>query len=235
MTINFAKNKKEKLIIALDFPDLVLAKKMVDDLGDEIIFYKIGLEMMASGDYFKMIEYLKNKNKKVFADLKLYDIPATVGRAVKNLAQYEIDLLTIHAANSDIMREAAQNKGKMNILAVTVLTCFEKSDLEEMGFSREISLADLVLKKAELALNCGVDGVVASVLETELLRKKLGDNFLIATPGIRIDKSLHGDQKRVADVDTALKMGANFLVVGRPITQSQDPHATAKVFNQMIF
>ncbi len=228
------KNKKEKLIVALDFPDFASACKIVEEIGDEIIFYKIGLEMLASGDYFKMVDYLKNKGKKVFADLKLYDIPATIGRTVKNLTQYEIDLLTIHSANSEIMREAAQNKAKMKILAVSVLTCLEKSDLNEMGFSHELSLEDLVLKKSELSIKSGIDGVVASVLETEFLRKKLGNDFLIVTPGIRIGGGSHQDQKRVSDVKSALIAGADYLVVGRPITQSQQPRETARSFIDMI-
>jgi len=224
---------KDRLILALDFPDFATAKKIVDDLGDEVNFYKIGFEMLMSGDYFKMIEFLKSKNKKVFADLKLYDIPETVARAVHNLAQYHVDFLTIHAANHDMMLQTVKNKGKTRILAVTVLTSLEKDDLNKMGFDPKLSVAELVVKKAKDALECGVDGVVASSLEAKKLRLKLGDNFLIVTPGIRLELA-SDDQKRVADVKTALSNKVSHLVVGRPITQSGNPLEAAKKFNELI-
>jgi len=224
---------KDKLILALDFANLEEAKKIINILGDEVNFYKIGLEMMMSGDYFKMIEFLKSKNKKIFADLKLYDIPQTVARAVRNLAQYEVDLLTIHAANHEIMFQASQNKGKTKIIAVTILTSLEKNDLNEMGFDKQISIDELVLKKSDLALRAGLDGVVASPLEAQNLRKKLGDKFLIVTPGIRLEKS-NDDQKRTASVFEALSYGASHLVVGRPITQNENPRIMAQKINEMI-
>lgn len=224
---------KDRLILALDTPDFASAKKTIETLESEINFFKIGLELMMSGDYFKIIELLKSKNKKIFADLKLYDIPATVGNAIKNLAKYEVDLITIHTANYDIMREAVQNKGKSQIIGVTVLTSLEKSDLDEMGFDKNLSLENLVLKKADLALKSGLDGVVASALEARNLRQKLGNNFLIVTPGIRLEET-NDDQKRVADVKTALMFGASHLVVGRPITKSENPLSCAKKFNQQI-
>ena len=130
----------EKLILALDVPDFAAAKKIIDELGDEIIFYKIGLELLMSGDYFRLISYLKEQNKKVFCDLKLYDISQTVGSAVKNLAKYDVDLLTIHSASLDIMRKAAENKGKMQVIAVTILTNLDEKDLSQMGFDEKISL-----------------------------------------------------------------------------------------------
>jgi len=225
---------KDKLILALDTPDFTSAKKIVEDLGDEVGFYKIGLEMMMSGSYFAMIEFLKSKNKKIFADLKLYDIPETVAKAVRNLAQYEIDILTIHAANYEMMARAAENKDRTRIIAVTVLTSLEQNDLNEMGFDTQISIEELVLKKAALALKSGLDGVVASALETKKLREKLGDNFLIVTPGIRLEAG-NDDQKRTAGVVEALSYGASHLVVGRPITQSKNPKETARKINDLIF
>lgn len=217
---------KDRLIVALDFPDFTSAKNMVERIGDQVDFYKIGLEMMASGDYFKTIEYLKNNNKKIFADLKLYDIPITIARVVKNLSQYDIDLLTIHCASKEIMTSAAENKGKMDLLAVTVLTCFDENDLSDMGFDKNLSLQDQVVKKAKLAIDCGIDGVVASAQETGHLRVNLGGDFLIVTPGIRIDDT-KDDQKRVATPEEAVKSGSNYLVVGRPITTSDDPAKAA--------
>lgn len=225
--------KKDKLIVALDFANFDDAKKMVEILDDEVSFYKIGLEMIMSGDYFKMIEFLKNKNKKIFADLKIYDIVQTVAKSIRNLKQFDIDLLTIHSANQGIMEAASFEKGNMKILAVTVLTCLEKSDLDKMGFDKNLSLEELVVKKADLSIKSGLDGVIASGLEAKILRNNLGDNFLIATPGIRIEKN-NDDQKRVCDAKTAIANGANYLVVGRPITQSKDPKQSVKILQEMI-
>ncbi len=224
----------EKLIVALDVPDIEAAKKMVEDLGDEIIFYKIGLELMMGGQYFELVKWLKNKDKKVFADLKLYDISETVARAVKNLAKYEIDLLTIHTASHQIMQQASENKGKMQIIGVTVLTNLDSKDLNEMGFDPNISLENLVLKKTQMALNAGLNGVVASALEAALLRQKFGSDFLIISPGIRLEEIINDDQKRVADVKTALTNGSSHLVVGRPITRDANPKNAAQKFNQLI-
>jgi orotidine-5'-phosphate decarboxylase len=224
----------EKLIVALDVPDIEAAKKMVEALGDEIIFYKIGLELMMGGQYFELVKWLKNKDKKVFADLKLYDISQTVARAVKNLAQYEIDLLTIHTASHQIMQQAVENKGKMQIIGVTVLTNLDSKDLNEMGFDPNISLENLVLKKAQMALNAGLNGIVASALEAPCLRQKFGSDFLIVSPGIRLETIANDDQKRVADVKTALTNGSSHLVVGRPITRDANPKNAAQKFNQLI-
>lgn len=224
----------DRLIAALDVPDISAAKKLVEDIGDSVNFYKIGLELMMSGEYFTLVKWLKNQGKKVFADLKLYDISETVGRAVANLAQYEIDLLTIHTASRAIMEQAAQNKGKMQVIGVTVLTNLDQKDLNEMGFDPNISLENLVLKKTELALNSGLNGIVASALEAQNLRQKFGKDFLIVSPGIRLEAIANDDQKRVADVKTALTNGSSHLVVGRPITREANPKAAAQKFQQLI-
>lgn len=222
------------IIIALDVPDIQSAKGLVEKIGDEGIFYKIGLELMMSGSYFELISWLKEKNKKVFADLKLHDISETVGRAVANLAKHDVDLLTIHTASRSIMESAAQNKGRMQVVGVTVLTNLDKNDLDEMGFDPKISLEDLVVKKTALALDSKLDGVVASALEAEILRQKFGKNFSIITPGIRLEAVANDDQKRVADVKTAIQKGASHLVVGRPITRDSDPKNAAKKFNEAL-
>ncbi len=229
-----ALSSKEKLIIALDVPEISAAKNLVNEIGDEAIFYKIGLELMMSGEYFSLVKWLKNNGKKVFADLKLYDISETVARAVKNLAQYEIDLLTIHAASRKIMEQAAENKGKMQVIGVTVLTNLDQKDLNEMGFDPQISLENLVLKKTKLALDSGLDGIVASALEAQNLRQKFGNDFLIVSPGIRLEAVANDDQKRVADVKTAIANGSSHLVVGRPITRDINPKLAAQKFNQLI-
>ncbi len=228
----------DKLIVALDVESLDKAKKLVDILDDQVNFYKIGLELMMSKDYFHLIDFLHQKNKKIFADLKLYDIGNTVGRAVANLAKMPIDLLTIHIANRDIMKRACENKGNLKIIGVTVLTNLDNKDIIEMGFDKSLSIQDLVIKKTALALECGLDGVVSSALEAKNLRKNFGDNFLIVTPGIRLnqeDKLIKDDQKRVATVNQAINDGSSYLVVGRPIIESQNPDEVAKFFQQQIF
>lgn len=222
------------LIIAIDVPDISAAKKLVDEIGDEGNFYKIGLELMMSGHYFELINWLKNKNKKIFADLKLYDISETVARSVANLARYDVDLLTIHTASRKIMEKAAENKSKMRIVGVTVLTNLDSKDLDEMGFDPKISLEELVTKKTAMALESGLDGVVASALEAKSLRQKFGKNFSIVTPGIRLEAVENDDQKRAADVKTAITNGASHLVVGRPITRVTDPKTAAKKFNEAL-
>ena len=228
----------DKLIVALDVESLDQAKKLVDILDDQVNFYKIGLELMMSKDYFHLIDFLHQKNKKIFADLKLYDIGNTVGRAVANLAKMPIDLLTIHIANRDIMKRACENKGNLKIIGVTVLTNIDDKDIIEMGFDKSLSIQDLVIKKTALALECRLDGVVSSALEAKNLRKNFGDNFLIVTPGIRLnqeDKLIKDDQKRVATVNQAINDGSSYLVVGRPIIESQNPDEVAKFFQQQIF
>jgi orotidine-5'-phosphate decarboxylase len=226
---------QDKLIVALDFPDIKSAQNLVEKLGDEISFYKIGLELLMSGDYFKMVDWLATKNKKVFADLKLYDISATVGKAVKNLSQYSnIEFLTIHAASRGIMQEAVANKGNMKLLAVTVLTNLDENDLSEMGFDPRISMENVVIKKAKLAQECGIDGVVSSGLEAKILRQNLGEDFAIVTPGIRLKAVADDDQKRVVDVKTAFSNGASHIVVGRPITKVENPLEAAKEFQNQI-
>ena len=227
----------DKLIVALDVESLDQAKKLVDILDDQVNFYKIGLELMMSRDYFYLIDFLHQKNKKIFADLKLYDIGNTVGRAVAHLAKMPIDILTIHIANRDIMKRACENKGNLKIIGVTVLTNLDNKDIIEMGFDKSLSIQDLVIKKTALALECGLDGVVSSALEAKNLRKNFGDNFLIVTPGIRLnqeDKLIKDDQKRVATVNQAINDGSSYLVVGRPIIESQNPYEVAKFFQQQI-
>ena len=225
---------KEKLIVALDFPEISAAKNLVEQLGSEVIFYKIGLEMLMSGDYFELVKFLKSKGKKIFADLKFHDISETVARAVANIAQYEVDLLTIHAGSRDIMRRAAESKGKVRVIAIVALTNLDQKDLIEMGSDPKISLEELVIKRTAIALESGLDGVVSSALEAKILRQNFGKDFLIVTPGIRLTALSGDDQKRVTDVKTALTNGSSYLVVGRPITRDVNPRAAAQQFNQLI-
>ena len=216
----------ERLIVALDVPDLEAAKALVERLGDSVSFYKIGLELATTRDYFRLLEWLLGRDKRVFADLKLYDIPATVGAAVRQMSRSGASFLTVHGDRA-ILEAAAANKGEtLRILAVTVLTSVDAGDLARSGIGLDV--ATLAMRRAEDALASGCDGVIASPLEAAALRKRLGPDALIVTPGIR--PRGHGggdDQKRVATAFDAFRDGADHVVVGRPIRAAPDPRAAA--------
>jgi len=186
MSDTFISNKpipaRERLIMALDVPSIDEAKALVEELGDSVIFYKVGMELFMSGDYFGFIEWLKTRNKKVFVDLKFFDIPATVGRAIKALSNKGVDLATIHG-NDSIMEAAAQAKGDLKVLAVTALTSLDRGDLDDLGFQCDVKA--LVLSRAKRALQIGCDGIVSSGLEVSMIREELGQKLLVITPGIR--------------------------------------------------
>ena len=227
---------QDRLIVALDFPTIQEAKNLVNELGDAVSFYKIGLELCMGGEYFELVEWLGEKNKKIFADVKLFDIAATVGKAVKNLSQYKhIKFVTIHAASKEIMNHANANKGHIQLLAVTVLTCLDNNDLADMGFDPALKLEELVIKKAVLAKDCAIDGVISSGLEATNIRNATNDNFLIITPGIRLEEAVtNDDQKRVVNVKTAFKNGADYIVVGRPVNKAANPKQVAQQIQQEI-
>jgi orotidine-5'-phosphate decarboxylase len=211
---------RERLIMALDVSSISEARELVEELGDSVIFYKVGMELFMSGDYFGFIEWLKQQNKKVFVDLKFFDIPETVGRAIKALSSKGVDLATIHG-NDAIMEAAAQAKGNLKVLAVTALTSLDRGDLDDLGF--ECDVQALVLSRAKRALQIGCDGVVSSGLEASLLRSELDHKLLVITPGIRpVDNREDGDQKRVVSVEMAFQNGADYIVVGRPIRDAED-------------
>ncbi len=196
---------------------------MIDTLGDAVVFYKIGLELFMSGDYFELLDYLTNQHKKIFVDLKFFDVPATVGRAVAQLNGRGVTFATIHG-NDSIMRAAAENKGDVQILAVTVLTSLDRGDLDDLGFSCDVE--KLVLSRAKRACEIGCDGVVASGHEAKAMREQLGHNFMVVTPGIRpVDND--DDQKRVVTPAQAFENGADYIVVGRPIRDADDPRQAA--------
>lgn len=217
---------RERLICALDVPDAAAAKKLVEQMGDAVAFYKIGLELAMSGDYFELLDWLVARGKRVFADLKFYDIPNTVASAVRQLAPRKPMFLTIHG-DDGIMKAAAAEKGEMKILAVTVLTSLSDADLKSMGI--QMSARDLVLARAQRAQALGCDGVVASGHEAEALRKMLGPDFLIVVPGIR-PASAKGsdDQQRTVDVEEAFELGASHIVMGRPLRAAPDPRKAAE-------
>jgi orotidine-5'-phosphate decarboxylase len=223
----------ERLIFALDVPDLAAAKKLVGTLGDAVVFYKIGLELATSPHYFELLSWLVDRDKKVFTDLKLYDIPATVGAAVRQLAKSGASFLTVHG-DVAIMTAAAAEKGeRLRILAVTVLTSIGPQDLADMGVS--LALEALVELRARQAVASGCDGVIASGLEAARLRAALGPSPVIVTPGIRLaDKASSDDQRRVVTPTRAFESGADYIVVGRPIRDAADPHRAAAAIQDEI-
>ena len=217
--------RAERLIAALDVPDARQARALAEKLGDAVRFYKVGLELSSSDGYFELIAWLTARGNKVFADLKLYDIPETVRRAVANLRSRGATFLTVHAHRS-VMEAAVREKGAMKILAVTVLTSFDQRDLDEMGATK--SVAELVLARAKGAAETGCDGVIASGQEAAKLKAAFGSRLLVVTPGIRPLGADTGDQKRTVDVAQAFASGADYIVVGRPIRDAADPRAAAE-------
>jgi orotidine-5'-phosphate decarboxylase len=232
MTDRVPPARRERLIVALDVPTGAEARALVEQLGDSARFYKIGLELFTSGGYFELLHWLTARGNKVFADLKLYDIPETVRRAVANLRGSGASFVTVHGHRS-IMDAAAKEKGGMKILAVTVLTSFGRRDVEEMGAS--VDVEQLVLQRARGAAESGCDGVIASGLEAAKLKAAFGDKLLVVTPGIRPSGGkLADDQKRTVDVAQAFSNGADYIVVGRPVRDAPDPKAAAEAIQTII-
>ena len=223
--------RRERLIAALDVPTAAEARQLVEKLGGAVTFYKIGLELSTSGGYHELLDWLVKRGNRVFCDLKLYDIPETVRRAVANLRGRGVTFLTVHGDRA-IMQAAAKEKGDVGILAVTVLTSLDKHDLEEMGYGSEVG--ELVLKRAGGALAAGCDGVIASGLEASAIKSEYGARLLVVTPGIRPAGGEMGDQKRTVDVAQAFRNGADYIVVGRPIRDAQDPAAAAEAIQATI-
>jgi orotidine-5'-phosphate decarboxylase len=216
---------EERLIFALDVPGVEEARRLVASLRGAVQFFKVGLELFLAGGGFELIDWLAGEDKKVFLDLKLYDIPETVARAVRRLRERPVTFLTVHGDGA-ILDAACREKGNLKILAVTVLTSLDRAGLGELGFQGEVS--DLVLARARRAREIGCDGVVASGLEAKRLRDELGGELLIVTPGIRpAGDRPADDQKRVVTVEEALRYGADYLVVGRPIRDAPDPYEAA--------
>jgi orotidine-5'-phosphate decarboxylase len=221
------------LIFALDVPDLAGAKRLVGALGDAVWFYKIGLELATSPHYFELLRWLIDNGKRVFTDLKLYDIPATVAAAVRQLRDSGASFLTVHGDRA-IMEAAAKEKGaELRVLAVTVLTSIAEADLKDMGVTTGVG--ELVELRARLAMASGCDGVIASGLEAERLRAALGPRALIVTPGIRPASAAGGDdQRRVVTPTRAFQAGADYIVVGRPIRDAADPRSAAAAIQAEI-
>jgi orotidine-5'-phosphate decarboxylase len=217
----------------MDVPDCGRARQLAEQLGDSVTFYKLGLELMMSGGYFELVEWLLARDKKVFADLKFFDIPATVGSAVRQLKDRGVSFVTVHG-NQAIMEAAAANKGdELKVLAVTVLTSLDRGDLDDLGFKCDVEA--LVLSRARRAFEAGCDGVVSSGLEVAKLREHVDRRLVVVTPGIRpVDNKPAGDQKRVVTVADAFANGADYIVVGRPIRDATFPREAAESIQSTI-
>jgi len=224
---------RDRLIFAMDVPSCDQARSLADELGDAVTFYKIGLELMMSGEYFELLDWMLARDKKVFCDLKFFDIPATVGSAVRSLKDRGATFVTVHG-NQSIMEAAAGNKGdSLKVLGVTVLTSLDRGDLDDLGFDCDIE--SLVLSRARRALEAGCDGVISSGLEVPRLREHVDNKLLVVSPGIRpVDNKPAGDQKRVVTVETAFGNGADYIVVGRPIRDAKSPRAAAEAIQASI-
>ncbi len=232
LTTNLQIPLRERLIMALDVPSITEAQALVEELDHSVLFYKIGMELFMSGDYFGFIEWLKHRNKKIFVDLKFFDVPETVSRAIKALSQKGVDFATIHG-NDAMMRAAAQTKGDLKVLAVTALTSLDQGDLTDLGF--QCNVTELVLSRAKRALAVGCDGVIASGLEVGQLRSALAEKLLVITPGIRpVFNRIEDDQKRVVSVEQAFANGADYIVVGRPIRDAEYRQQMAETIQQQI-
>lgn len=216
---------RDRLIFALDVPDRAQAVQWMERLGDAVSFYKIGLEMLSGGDYFDVLRELANRGKKIFVDLKLHDVPATVAGAVRGLARWPVTFCTVHCDSRAMLAAASEAKGGMRLLAVTVLTSNDETDLAALGVRG--SVGDTVISRAKLAREAGIDGVVCSGADLPNLRATAPD-LLTVCPGIRPSGPANDDQKRVVDVPTAFAQGADYIVVGRPIRQASDPRAMAQ-------
>lgn len=221
----------ERLIVALDFATRAEALALVDTLGETAVFYKIGMELLTSGDYFRVLEELAVRGKKVFVDLKFFDVPATVAAAVKGLARYPVTFTTVHG-NDAMLKAAVDAKGAIGLLAVTALTSLDQRDLDDLGFRCDARA--LVLSRARAALAMGCDGVVSSGLEVADLRRELDQSLVVVCPGIRPVANNADDQKRTVDVAQAFENGADYIVVGRPIRQAPVPRAAVDQIQRTI-
>ncbi|MEX2302461.1 MAG: orotidine-5'-phosphate decarboxylase [Bryobacterales bacterium] len=215
---------RERLIFALDVPSAEEAREVVGQLGDSVVFYKLGLELFMAGGYFELADELIAQGKKIFVDLKFFDVPQTVASAVKRLNGRGISFTTVHG-NDAILRAACEARQDVKVLAVTVLTSLDEGDLRDLGF--QCSPRELVLSRARRALEMGCDGVISSGLEAPDLRRELGPRLLVVTPGIRPVANVD-DQKRIVNVEQAFLNGADYIVVGRPIKNAPDPRQAAE-------
>jgi orotidine-5'-phosphate decarboxylase len=213
------------IIVALDFEDATQARALISRLGGASDFYKVGMELYAS-EGMQFVRELTEAAKQIFLDLKLYDIPETVKRATAQVAKTGARFLTVHGSNA-VMRAAVEGRGasRLGLLAVTVLTSFDREDLAELGYPA--SIEDLVALRVKNAMAAGMDGIVCSAREAAAVRALAGPGAILVTPGVRSESAAVGDQKRVATPAEAIAAGADYLVIGREITRAADPRAEA--------
>jgi orotidine-5'-phosphate decarboxylase len=217
---------RDRLIVALDIPDVGVARRLVERIGERVVFYKVGMEL-AYGGGLAFVSELAAAGKQVFLDLKLHDIPNTVERATAQAARLGARFLTVHAYPQTMRAALAGAKGSgLQILAVTVLTSYDDADLFDACY--RFGVVETVRRRAEQAQELGVDGLVASPAEAAMLRQAVGGAMLLVTPGVRPAGAAAGDQKRVAAPAEAIRNGADYLVVGRPVTEAGDPRAAAE-------
>ena len=217
---------QDRLIAALDVPDVAQAKALVRRLGDAVRVYKIGLELFMSGDFFELLAWLRGEGHQVFVDLKFFDIPETVARAVAALSARGASFCTVHGNQAMMQAAVGARANGLKVLAVTALTSLDRGDLNDLGFACDVE--QLVRSRARRAQEAGCDGVVSSGREAAQLRADGLDRLLIVTPGIRpVDNQEESDQKRVVTPSAAIASGADYLVIGRPIRDAQDPRAAA--------
>jgi orotidine-5'-phosphate decarboxylase len=217
---------RDRLIVALDIPDVGVARRLVERIGERVVFYKVGMEL-AYGGGLAFVSELAAAGKQVFLDLKLHDIPNTVERATAQAARLGARFLTVHAYPQTMRAALAGAKGSgLQILAVTVLTSYDDADLFDACY--RFGVVETARRRAEQAQELGVDGLVASPAEAAMLRQAVGGAMLLVTPGVRPAGAAAGDQKRVAAPAEAIRNGADYLVVGRPVTEAGDPRAAAE-------
>jgi orotidine-5'-phosphate decarboxylase len=223
--------RAERLIVALDVATAQEARQLAERIGDAARFYKVGLELFMAGGYFELIDWLVGRGAKVFVDLKFFDVPETVRRAVANLRGRGVSFATVHG-NQAMMEAAVREKAELKILAVTALTSLDRGDLDDLGFSCDV--ARLVLSRARRAMEAGCDGVISSGMEAQALKAEFKDRLLVVTPGIRPVENRTDDQKRTVDVAQAFANGADYIVVGRPIREAGDPRQAAETIQKTI-
>ena len=224
---------RDRLIVALDLPTVPEARAFVERMGDEVTFYKIGLELVMSGG-LDLARELALAGKQIFLDMKLLDIGNTVERATRSAAATGATFLTIHGVDTKTLKAALAGRAGtgLKLLAVTVLTSLGEDDLVEQGLSR--SVGEMVAHRAKLARDAGIDGVVASSLEAARVREIVGTDLAIVTPGIRLPDDAAGDQTRIATPQVAIAAGADYIVAGRPLTTAPDPREAARSFVESI-
>jgi len=223
---------KDRLIVALDLPSLQEADAMVEQIGDAANFYKVGYQLAFAGG-LAFVDHLIRAGKRVFLDMKLHDIANTVANGVESVARTGVTFLTVHAYPQTMRAAVAARQGSaLQILAVTVLTSYDDADLAEAGYAGNV--ATLVARRAQQAKDIGINGLVCSPAEASVLRRCVGNDMLLVTPGVRPAGSKPGDQKRVATPAQAIQAGADYLVVGRPITAARDPRATVEAIVREI-